>query len=980
MTTPTGAYVAALGAMQDKPKYLWTRVATEAEDYDGSVVSGEDLLGYLSLAGLNDPVRMNFGFALARWDVERLPGWARYTEPGSSDRRAAVYKILGLDDPLQQWFSTNYPPHSDGTIVITAEDWQHWYTEERRLTRFYWEAYSRHLREVKHWPPQAIADLGAATDRVVERLADPTQKDPYQSKGLVVGYVQSGKTANFTGVVAKAIDAGYRHVIVLTGMIEMLRGQTQRRLDMELIGIENLLGDYTLEDVSNDPKFDYAGDDDWPDNFMRLGAAPDAAGQPRVTRYTGKGRDYQSLGGAAAQLQPVKLHRHLPLFAPENLSRASAGVFVIKKNATVLKKLAADLKRIRSAFTEIPVLIIDDESDQASVNTIDPAKVEKARQEGKVIPERTAINRAIAELLKLMPRAQYVGYTATPFANVFIDPGDVQDIFPKDFVIGLEPPWGYMGASHFSDIGRDIRDLPENAGQFFKSNQAAYIRDLTARDPDERLKELARALDTFVLTGAVKLYRSDVDPSLAFRHHTMLIHESVRMAEHDTAAQSIRTLWNQGGYTSHTGLERLHKLFETDIEPVSEARTDDAAPPMPAFAVLKPYIGRAISRISEFDNNPVIIVNGDADVQRYQQQLNFDTGSVWRVLVGGAKLSRGFTVEGLTVSYYRRVTDTHDTLAQAGRWFGFRHGYRDLVRVFIGRNEHRGPRQVDLLEAFDAIVQDEDAFREQLSLYSQLVDGKPQVRPIDIPPLVSQHLFWLKPTANNKMFNVELEEQRNQQFGPVGYSDKPLERAENYKLWLPALTALTDRQNLLNTTGLLRFPACLGVVSSAMIHKILSEYKWLDGYGERVVAPWMRFFARVMPAVDDFLLIFPQPKTADTLDEFPIGTLSVVSRSRRGDRSNVLGEPTEPKHRGAAERVTGVSGPSPDSEFMHFVKARRGAVLAYLVQEENQPERPLTVGFRLYLPQASVSEKGPVVQFRARRPGVLEAVVSTIEL
>src|SRR5262249_14145240 len=154
-------------------------------------------------------------------------------------------------------------------------NWDPWYTPERRANRFYWNAYSNHLLTTKRWEPGAIAELNRATDQVLERLADPSRTEAYSVRGLVMGHVQSGKTANFTGVIAKAIDAGYRHIIVLTGMIELLRGQTQRRLDMELVGIENLLGDYELADVSNDPKFDYWLDEDWPTAFMRLGAPPD---------------------------------------------------------------------------------------------------------------------------------------------------------------------------------------------------------------------------------------------------------------------------------------------------------------------------------------------------------------------------------------------------------------------------------------------------------------------------------------------------------------------------------------------------------------------------------------------------------------------------------------------------------------------------------------------------------------------------------
>ncbi len=214
------------------------------------------------------------------------------------------------------------------------------------------------------------------------------------------------------------------------------------------------------------------------------------------------------------------------------------------------------------------------------------------------------------------------------------------------------------------------------------------------------------------------------------------------------------------------------------------------------------------------------------------------------------------------MTYFRRVTKLHDTLTQAGRWFGFRYGYRDLVRVFIGRDEKFGKKRVDLVEAFDAVVQDEEEFRSQLRIYSQLVDGRPQMRPIDIPPLVSQHLFWLKPAASNKMFNAELEQQHDPEFGLDGH---PVDGGagglkSNLSLWVPILKQVGPARKLLPVEMSQKgFDARCGIASYSQVLAMLREHIWLEGYRERVVVPRLRFLESLTGQVEDFAVISPQP-------------------------------------------------------------------------------------------------------------------------
>jgi hypothetical protein len=261
------------------------------------------------------------------------------------------------------------------------------------------------------------------------------------------------------------------------------------------------------------------------------------------------------------------------------------------------------------------------------------------------------------------------------------------------------------------------------------------------------------------------------------------------------------------------------------------------------------------------------------------------------------------------------------------------------------------------------VVQDEEAFRSQLTLYSRPVNGEPQLRPIDIPPLVSQHLFWLKPTANNKMFNAVLEEQRDQQFGPVGY---PLDRSQlqnNLDPWLKMLDGLSPRTSLRGKTG--SFDARLVHVDVPVFRDVFASQHWLPNFRTRRVQPWLAFFDRIAARIDGFVAVLPQsgPPT-EHVKLGGLGALSVVSRQRRTERGNVLGEPTEPRHRVAAERLSGVE-PSVDPALQGYLTSRRGALLSYFVRDSDNPKSPLILATRIYLPQSLMPAGGPVVRFRA---------------
>lgn len=886
------------GMSKSEPKLMLKRVRFELEEAGISDGFEEiDLVEAITTTDVNAPARYQFHIQLSTWEGIHKPPWATNTAVYSQQRRDAILAALGFSAEAQDRINHAFKVNLSGAAVISNNpaDWDPWYDVESERS-FYWDGY-RGVLESKGWDPDAIGELSRTTDEIVKRMANPSREHPYQSKGLVVGHVQSGKTASFTGVIAKAIDAGYKLVIILTGTIELLRGQTQRRLDMELIGEENILGGVARDNDELTARVDYIGegDIDWYEGkFVSYGKDPKELGLPGIRRLTGARDDYKLLKAGLGYLD-FRQTDHLvdparPLYDPQNLYRPDIRIAVVKKNSSVLKKLVHDLQSTKTDLGEIPTLIIDDEADQASINTTRPRK----DKDSKDAKERTAINRLIAELLRELKRAQYIGYTATPFANVFVDVEDSEDIFPKDFIVSLEPPSAYMGGKAFHDLDRDTTGEdgePDEERTLANSNERAFIRSLVAApdDLDARDKEMLKALDAYVLAGAIKLYRAAMrgEPKL-FRHHTMLVHESVSTAEHAVLANDIRRVWASAGYDLPMGLKRLQDLWTTDFRPVTAARAPEE-PAIGAFTELRSHIGHAVDKI-QAGVNPVVIVNGVAEKDYLQADINFQAGDVWKILVGGTKLSRGFTVEGLTVSYYTRRTTAADTLMQMGRWFGYRPGYRDLVRLYIGRNVP-GPRHtvIDLYKSFEAIVRDEEDFRAELRKFQGFDDdGRPRVRPMDVPPLVYQSLPYLKPTSGNKMYNAELTEQgeggKVVDFNQQGVHDDKV-NVRHFEAIQPLLDAAATEGKFfyINEAGTPRpWKARYGVVDANALIEVVEKFQWANNFK---FDPYLAFMRKAIAegTLKDWAIIVP------TIQSLPTKTvaghdLKIIRRYRRLDR------------------------------------------------------------------------------------------------
>ena len=970
---------AALNVMVKGPAGLQAALAAAPAlaGIDGEMDSA-DLLSRLKDARPDDPVRNLLRTVLVSWDYAEAP-WAVGTLRNSRERRDRIYQRLAIDPQLSAQIDEDLPFAHVDDIIVVAKKFTPWYTEDvRRARNFYWHAYENYLRSVRNFDPLNIETLDDATFQVMERMTNPEQQEAYQAKGIVVGYVQSGKTANFTGVIAKAIDAGYRLVIVLSGTMDLLRDQTQRRIDMELVGKEQIRRHVTGEP---DERFDYDDDPDWETRFISYGGRPSEMGAVDIIRLTGAGQvkgssgDFQSLKHGIQTLEIEKVDKRKPLYDPANLHSAAVRLLVVKKNSIRLAKLVNDLKKIGSqALSEVPSLIIDDESDQASIDTIRPDKrfLEAERR------RRSTINQRVTDLLQILPRTQYVGYTATPFANVFVDPEDAQNIFPKDFIISLPRPTGYMGVSDFHDLEKSEDDVPEGPEV---SNESAFVRGVW-EPHQESTDQLLRAIDTFVLTGAIKLYRERVGAPGDFRHHTMLAHESHRQADHEELKRLILGLWGDAGYDTGKGFDRLRKVFSMDIVPTSGARAP-ALPLPPSVEEIRFDIGSALSRIEDGDS-PVLVVNGT----READTPNFDKVPVWKVVVGGAKLSRGYTIEGLTVSYFRRRALYQDTLMQMGRWFGFRPGYRDLVRLYIGRHEPLTSARktfIDLYEAFEAICRDEDAFRDQLRQYAMPEDGSEPLTPLQVPPLVMNSHPQLVPAARNKMFNAKLKALN---FGGEWVertlaSDRDEDLKFNEELFI-RLLADTDlkRSELSVASGgkHSKFDAWHGIVSHDRMLEMLDAYRWVEPYGTTLLELESQFLHGTAigdPQIEDWLLVMPQLQLRRKPWQTAGYTFISVERARVGGFGRFKAY-TGPNHRKVAEIISGNGTVEEANDAVRRLAKSRGRAVLLLYPvfqraDENleQSEIP-TMGFAFISPPNDLPRRA---EFTVKRPDLEEQLV-----
>lgn len=581
-----------------------------------------------------------------------------------------------------------------------------WFRDYDPANGYHWPRLRNWLRDDRGWSLAMLDSLDRSSDSVLSHLEDPRTSGPsaFRVTGLVVGRVQSGKTANYTALIAKAVDTGYRLIIVMTGLHNQLRWQTQLRLGREL-GFDESDG----------------------------GIGRAVAGRS-VVPVTAPDYDGDFREGT---------------IGPEFLQGHPTVIAVVKKNAVVLRRLRDWLQR-RPRDAHLPLLLIDDEADQASVNTggerteddedvsprelydlldddVEPGADGSSFQQ---IVEPSAINGLIRQILKGFSQAAYVAYTATPFANILIDPSAVdlevgEGLYPRDFIISLPTPANYVGAEQL--FGANPDSDPIDIVSSIPESDAILVSARSAGDEVQMVDSLRTALIDFLLAAAAKDHRIGTSAATMLVHTTYRIDPQIVLGHLlDDELVNLRSGWKYDGDYRDEFRQRWESEFER--------RTGSDSEIYPTFDELYP----SIDFLLRTENAPsVLVFNSETDAQ-----LEFDDHPKRKIiLVGGNRLARGLTLEGLLVSYFTRQSGTYDTVMQAARWFGYHDEYYDLTRIWLTDENYSRFRHLAKVE--------DDLFR-QIALYS--LTGK---RPSEISPLILSHPE-MQVTAANKSGSAQV--------------------------------------------------------------------------------------------------------------------------------------------------------------------------------------------------------------------------------
>ncbi|WP_281926545.1 Z1 domain-containing protein [Roseibium album] len=568
-------------------------------------------------------------------------------------------------------------------VDVEAEHDDEWVYKREDIAWTYSGAYEEYLKKEQMHPTivRSLSDVGT---KILGHLQDPTSEGMWDRRGLVIGHVQSGKTANYMGVIAKAADAGYKFIIVIAGIHNNLRKQTQERIDEGFVG------------RSSDPE-----------DRKRIGV--------------GLTRDYP---------HPATLTNIIDDFSKKTANQSGwkindlnkPTVLVIKKNVSTLKALHVWLKEMNAqadgVIADVPMLMIDDEADNASINTNKP----------ELDPTKT--NAMLRKILGLFAKSCYVGYTATPFANIFINPDSYdeeayEELFPRDFIVSLDAPNTYFGPNKvFLDdkcSARTVRPIWD----------CEEYLPFTHKKDDPVLElppSLYEAIDQFIVARAIRNLRGQVN-----KHCSMMINVSRFVATQNTVRSFVS----------------LYEKKVREAVKANYAMPDSISQKNEVMISLKACLDKEFSdcgftwsdikvALNEvFDNLRIFVVNSKSDEALDYKKYERDGNSLTAIGIGGLSLSRGLTIEGLTVSYMYRNTRMYDTLMQMGRWFGYRPGFEDVCRV------HLSP---DSINWYGHIAEASEELRQQIKRMR-----RDRMSPKQFGLYVKAHPDRLLITAANKM-------------------------------------------------------------------------------------------------------------------------------------------------------------------------------------------------------------------------------------
>ncbi|WP_432736429.1 Z1 domain-containing protein [Maridesulfovibrio sp. FT414] len=568
-------------------------------------------------------------------------------------------------------------------IDVEAEHDNEWHLKRDNIQWTYSDAYSDFLR-TGGWGSDVIQSLSDVGDKILGHLQDPTSVGSWDRRGLVIGHVQSGKTANYMGVISKAADAGYKFIIVIAGIHNNLRKQTQERIDEGFVGRS-----------SN------------PENRVNIGVGltPD---YPHPATLTNIHDDFRKHTANSSGWKINDFSKPI--------------VLVIKKNVSTLETLYDWLKEMNAAgngqISDIPMLVIDDEADNASINTNKP----------DLDPTKT--NAWIRSILGLFAKSCYIGYTATPFANIFINPDaydkDVyEELFPRDFIYCLDAPSTYFGPDKvFLDEDSSDKILEPIV------DCENYLRFAHKKDDlvTELPPSLYNAVNQFVIARTIRNLRGQSN-----KHCSMMINVSRFVVIQNRVRDFISLYTNKlkEAVKSYYAMPEAISSQNSYMRSLKTTFCNDYAHCELSWEEVK------ISLNNATENLRIFVVNSKSDEVLDYKKYENDGTALTAIAIGGLSLSRGLTIEGLCISYMYRNTRMYDTLMQMGRWFGYRPGFEDLCKVHLAK---------DSIDWYSHIAESSEELRMQIKRMRRA-----QLSPKQFGLYVKAHDNSLLITAPNKM-------------------------------------------------------------------------------------------------------------------------------------------------------------------------------------------------------------------------------------